>query len=127
MGSALYQNIGSHFRVGHYRPWMPATLFGSRMGTGHAKQRYLNENGYESGLEDCEPPDIVGPTVEGLEAANCPDNAAAADPHSTRVPEETEQTESAGDPSELPTLRRSTRSRTEPKRLCYDENFRQLC
>ncbi|KAL1473534.1 hypothetical protein MTO96_038596 [Rhipicephalus appendiculatus] len=70
---------------------------------------------------------MVGPTVEGLEPANGPDNAAAADPQSTRVPEETEQTESAGDPCELPTLRRSTRSRTEPKRLRYDENFRQLC
>ncbi|KAL1420003.1 hypothetical protein MTO96_024749 [Rhipicephalus appendiculatus] len=65
-------------------------------------EHWANENGYESGLEDCEPPDMVGPTVEGLEPANCPDNAAAADPQSTRAPEETEQTESAGDPSELP-------------------------
>ncbi|KAL1416266.1 hypothetical protein MTO96_028099 [Rhipicephalus appendiculatus] len=70
---------------------------------------------------------MVGPTVEGLDSANGLDNAAVADPQCTRVPEETEQTESAGDPPELPTLRRSTRSRTEPKRLRYDENFRQLC
>ncbi|XP_037501465.2 uncharacterized protein K02A2.6-like [Rhipicephalus sanguineus] len=94
-------------------------------------ERCENENGYESGLEDFEPPKSVGPAVEGSEPAHGTCDVAAADrcsdPQNTRVSEETEQTESPGHPSELPTLRRSTRSRTEPQRLRYEKYFRQMC
>lgn len=94
-------------------------------------ERCENENGYESGLEDFEPPNSVGPPAEGSEPAHGTCDAAVADrcsnPQSTRVSEETEQTESTGGSSESPTLRRSTRSRTEPQRLRYEEDLRQTC